>query len=138
MERVVLALVLIAAAVVVALVLQRRRPEVAAAPSFAAPERVDRMDFGDVDRPWLLIAFTSGTCSTCAEVVEVTSPLAGGDLGFAQVELSEARELHERYGIGAVPLLLLADAEGVVRHHVFGPVSRREIEAVLAEIRGGT
>lgn len=137
MERVVLAVVLIAAAVAVALVLQRRRPATGAAPSFAVPERVDRADFEGSDRPWLLVAFTSSSCSTCAEVVSVASPLAGGDLAFAEVELSRARELHERYAIGAVPLLLLADAEGVVRHHAFGPVSRRDIEALLAQVRHG-
>ncbi|WP_334142440.1 TlpA family protein disulfide reductase [Rhabdothermincola sp.] len=130
-----LAAALIAVAALVAVLIQRRQPSPEAAPSFTVPERIDRGELPGPDRPWLLAVFSAHTCSTCATVVGELAPLAGPDVAFAEIELDAARALHERYAIGAVPLLLIVDVHGSVRHHVFGPVTRQEVETVLDALR---
>lgn len=135
MERVLLAAALIAVAALVAVLIQRRQPSPEAAPSFAVPERVDRGELAGSDRPWLLAVFTSHTCSTCEEVVGELEPLAGPDVAFVEIEVGAARALHERYAIGAVPLLLIVDAHGNVRRHAFGLITRREVETLLDALR---
>ena len=41
--------------------------------------------------------------------------LASDDVAVADVEFPTARDLHQRYRIDAVPLVLIADARGVVQ-----------------------
>lgn len=135
MDRVLLAAALIVVAALVAVLIQRRQSSPEAAPSFSVPERVDRGELAGPDRPWLLAVFTSRTCSTCEEVVGELAPLASPDVAFVEIELGAARALHERYGIGAVPLMLIVDAQGTVRRHAFGPITRREVEMLLDALR---
>jgi hypothetical protein len=58
-------------------------------------------------------------------------------VAVADVELADEPELHRRYGIDAVPLLVLADAEGVVRASFVGPPSATDLWAAVADIRDG-
>ncbi|HEY4332527.1 MAG TPA: hypothetical protein VGM78_08160, partial [Ilumatobacteraceae bacterium] len=46
-----------------------------------------------------------------------------------------ARDLHTRYKIDAVPTLVIADREGVVRASFLGPVSATDLWAACAEAR---
>jgi hypothetical protein len=50
-------------------------------------------------------------------------------------EFSESKELHERYGISGVPMVVIADAEGVVRKSFVGSVSATDLWAAVAEVR---
>ena len=43
--------------------------------------------------------------------------------------------MHERYGISGVPMVVIADAEGVVRKSFVGPVTATDLWAAVAEIR---
>ena len=61
--------------------------------------------------------------------------LASPSLAVAEVELATEPELHRRYGIDAVPLVLLADAEGVVRASFVGPPTATDLWAAVAEVR---
>ena len=45
------------------------------------------------------------------------------------------RDLHRRYRIDAVPLLVIADDAGVVRHHFLGPVTATDLWAAMARLR---
>lgn len=54
---------------------------------------------------------------------------------MVEVEAASDREVHDRYAIDAVPLVLVVDDEGVVRHHHLGPVSSTHLWASLAEVR---
>jgi hypothetical protein len=56
-------------------------------------------------------------------------------VAVVEVEANADREVHDRYGIDAVPLVLVVDDEGAVRHHHLGPVSSTHLWASLAEVR---
>lgn len=135
MERVVIALVLVAVAVVVSIVIQRRRPTPQRPPSFNVPTRLDRPDFARPEAPWLVAAFVSSTCDTCAGVLERIRPLASNDVAVAELDSTAQADLHERYGVDAVPLVVIADAGGTVLHHEFGPITAADLWAKLAELR---
>jgi hypothetical protein len=134
-ERLVIALVLVALAVGVALVAERRRRQRTGPPAFAAPDLVARTDFARPDAPWLLAVFTSSTCETCAAVAATATSFADDDVVVHELEATRDQAVHAHYGINAVPLLVLADRAGSVRFHVFGPVRAEEIAAALAAAR---
>jgi hypothetical protein len=51
------------------------------------------------------------------------------------VEHGRDRELHDRYGIEAVPAALVVDAAGVVVAGFVGPVTATDLWAAVAEAR---
>jgi hypothetical protein len=135
MERVLLAVVLVAAAVAVAALIQRRRPVASSAPSFQVPEQLDRSLFDRPDAAWLVAVFTSSTCDTCAAVVEKARALDSPSVVVQELEVKIRADLHQRYDIDAVPLVVVADGSGKVRRHFFGPVPTSELWAAVAEAR---
>ncbi len=135
MERVLIALVLVAAAVAVAAVVQRRRPQPQRPPSFNVPTRLERTDFARPDAPWLVAAFVSRTCDTCDGVLERVRPLASDEVAVDEIEVKARGDLHDRYGVDAVPLVVVANARGEVRHHAFGPVTAADLWATIADLR---
>ena len=135
MTRLVIALVLVVIAVGIALVVQRRRPAPPTQPTWAVPSQLDRDDFVRPDARWLLVIFSSATCTTCAGIVAKARPLESPEVAFQEVEAVERKDLHQRYGIDAVPMLVLADAEGVVRASLVGPASAEEIWAAVSDVR---
>lgn len=136
MDRLVIVLPLLAVAVVVAFVVQRRRPDAPSQPvEHVAPAQLDRSDFDGAARPWLVVAFTSATCDTCAGVWSKAQVLASDEVAAVEVEYGARKDLHERYSITAVPTLVIADAEGVVRRSFIGPTSATHLWAALAELR---
>lgn len=137
MERVVVAVALAALVIMVALVMQRRRP---AAPSssvggYSAPAQLDRTDFQRPDAPWLVVVFTSATCSTCADVWSKAQVLASDDVAVQQVEAVADKDLHDRYRVEAVPIVAIATTTGEVVSSFLGPVSATHLWAALAEVR---
>ena len=136
MERLITALVLAAVVLAVAAVAQRRRrPAEPVRTGYAVPQQLARSDFERPDAPWLVVVFTSATCSTCAGVWERAQPLASPAVAVQEAELSQRRDLHDRYRIEAVPTTVIADADGVVRHHFLGPVTATDLWAAVAEAR---
>ena len=135
MERILIAVVLVGLAVLVAYLVQRRQPVAQRPPSFNVPTHLDRADFADPGKPWLVAAFVSSTCDTCAGVLERVRPLASDEVAIAEHNSVSEADLHERYGVDAVPLVIVTDAQGQVLHHVFGPVTAADLWAKLAELR---
>jgi hypothetical protein len=138
MDRLVLAVILVGVAVAVAVVLQRRKPAPPSDREWTIPTQLDRRDFARPDSPWLVAVFTSSTCDTCAGVWEKAVALDAGSEGPVCVQQLEAiaeAEIHRRYGIDAVPLVLIVDAEGVVRRDFLGPVTATDLWAAVAEVR---
>ena len=68
-----------------------------------------------------MAVFTAETCSTCAGVWERALPLGSVEIAVQELEAGRDVVIHERYGIDAVPTLLIADGEGVVRRWFVGP-----------------
>jgi thioredoxin-like negative regulator of GroEL len=79
--------------------------------------------------------FTSSTCEACDGVLSRARPLESSEVAVVEVEANADREVHDRYGIDAVPLVLVVDDEGAVRHHHLGPVTSTHLWASLAEVR---
>lgn len=138
MERALLAVVLVAVAVLVAWLVQRRGGAVAKAPTFHVPDALDRSDFDRPDATWLVAVFTSATCDTCALVREKAQALESDAVVVQALEAKEHAALHQRYDIDAVPLVVMADVDGIVRAHFFGPVTAADLWAKLAELRDAT
>jgi hypothetical protein len=136
-ERVVVALVLVAVAVAVALVLERRRtPAPPTQPQrYEVPTQLDRADFDGSDRPWLVAVFTSSTCDSCAKVVPKARVLESDDVAVMEVPYQSRKDLHTRYAIDVVPLLVVADADGVVQASFIGNASATDVWAAVAEAR---
>ena len=135
-ERAVVAVVLVAVAVVVAVVLDRRHTS--DAPTQAAwtvPGQLDRTDFTRPDAPWLVAVFTSATCGSCADTWSKAQVLACDEVAVEEVEVGANKVVHDRYGIDAVPTLVVADAEGVVKASFIGPVTATDLWAAVAEVR---
>ena len=137
MGRVVVALVVAAVAAVVAVVSDRsRRKDPPTQPrTYAAPLQVDRSDFPRPEAEWLVIAFTSATCGTCADVSSKVAVLEGPATAVAVVDSVEQQDLHARYQVEAVPIVAVADAAGVVQASFVGPVSATHLWGALAELR---
>ena len=135
MERLLIAVVVVAVALLVAWRIQRRRPEAPTGGRWSVPGQLDRADFPEPGAPWLVAVFTSAACEACAATVTKAQALASPSLAVAEVELGAEPGLHRRYAVDAVPLLVLADAEGVVRASFVGPPSATELWAAVAEVR---
>lgn len=138
MERVLVAVVLVSVAVAVAVVLQRRKPSPPTDSEWNIPVQLDRQDFARPEAEWLVAVFTSSTCDSCAEVWSKAQHLDAGIDGpvvAQEIEVGAEPELHRRYGIDAVPLVLLADVDGVVVRHFLGPVAAADLWAAIAESR---
>jgi len=131
----VLAVGIVAIALVVAWFVQRRRPEAPTGARWSVPGQLDRADFPEPAAPWLVAVFTSATCDACAATVTKAQALASDSVAVAEVELAAEPDLHRRYAVDAVPLLVLADAEGVVRASFVGPPSATDLWAAVAEVR---
>jgi hypothetical protein len=134
-ERLLVAVAVVAVALVVAWFLQRRRPQAPTGGRWSVPGQVDRSDFPEPGAPWLVAVFTSATCDACAATVTKARALVSPSLAVAEIELGAEPELHRRYAIDAVPLLVLADAEGVVRASFVGPPSATDLWAAVADVR---
>lgn len=135
MERLLVVAVLMVVAVAVAVLLQRRRPDPPTAPRWAVPAQLDRADFAGSDVPWLVAVFTSATCATCAGVLTRAAPLASPEVVVEEVEVGTRPDLHRRYGIDAVPCLVVADADGEVRASFVGQPTAAELWTTLADLR---
>ena len=135
MDRLLVLVVVAAAAATLAYLVQRRRPDAPIRTGWTVPEQLDRRDFARPDAPWLVAVFTSASCDRCAAVVDVAEPLASAAVAVDVVEVDERREVHDRYAVDAVPMVLLADTLGVVRDHHLGPVSATHLWGSLAELR---
>jgi hypothetical protein len=136
MERVVLALALIAVATAIAVVIQRRRPDAPTQPrTYRVPSQLDRADFDRPDAPWLVAVFTAASCSSCEGAWQKAELLQCDEVVVQQLEVGEMRDLHERYGVDGVPLVVIADRDGVVRASFVGPATATDLWATMAELR---
>jgi hypothetical protein len=135
MERLVIAGALVVVCVVVAFILNRRRPQAPTQGQVAVPSQLDRADFPEADRPWLIVVWTSKTCASCEQVVAKARLLESPQVAYAEVAWQEHRDLHDRYGVADVPLLVLADAEGVVRLSFVGTPNFTDLAGAVAEAR---
>ena len=132
-SRLVIALVVVVAAVVAARLLERRRPAPPTRDAYPVPAQLDRQDFPRPDAPWLFVLFSSRTCDSCGPMVARVCGLESDAVATVQLEAKAAKALHDRYRIEGVPMVVLADADGVVRAGFVGSVDTWELEEALAK-----
>jgi len=133
-DRVLLAVAIALAVTALALVIQRRRPEPPSQRRWAVPAQVDRFDFDRPGAPWLVLVFSSATCDACATALGRAEAVGSADVAVQEVEFVARRDLHQRYNIETVPMLVVADRDGVVRAHFIGTPAEGEVEQALAEL----
>lgn len=135
MERLLIVGVVLVLAAVVAFVANRRDPDAPLRTGYAVPDQLRRADFVRPEAPWLVAVFTSATCASCAKVWEAAKHLESDDVSVQQVEIGERRDLHERYQIDAVPMVVVTDARGTTKKSFLGPPSTSELWATVASLR---
>ncbi|MCY4163939.1 MAG: thioredoxin domain-containing protein [bacterium] len=139
MSRTLIAVGIIMAALAAAWAYQRLRPSSAnrtsQIPTYTVPTRLQRWDFSHPNSKWLLVVFTSKTCSTCAAVATAAQQLANDSLAVTEVEYSRHQALHNRYDISAVPLTVLVDNTGLVIASLAGPATATELADIYNSAR---
>jgi hypothetical protein len=137
MVAVIVLVVVVAAAVAVALMVGRNtKTDAPTQPAqYVVPAQLDREDFSHPQSPWLVVVFTSRTCSSCANTVEKALALRSGDVFVQEIEFTDQRTLHDRYEVEAVPMVLVADAKGVVRASFIGSPTAADLWTTVAQLR---
>lgn len=136
MERLLVVIVLVILATTAAMVVRRRTtPDPPMQTSWAAPTQLDRLDFARPDAPWLVAVFSSATCLSCRGTWEKVTALASDQVAIEEVEAAADRPVHQKYRIDAVPCVVVADTEGVVRATFLGEPSAADLWASVAELR---
>ena len=133
MTTVLIAVVLGVAAIGTAALINRRRPAPGPAGGPHIPDRIDRSDFSRPDAPVLVVVFTSATCRSCAEMVATASAQASDAVAVDEAEASDRPEVHRRYEIDSVPILMIADGVGIVRASFAGAVRADDLRVAIAQ-----
>ena len=127
-----------AAVVGIVAALIQRRTQAHALPARMGPTvpgQLHRRDFVRPDAEWLVVLFSSTTCETCATVWSKCQPLESESVAVQNVTYQNDRALHDRYAIDSVPLVTVADSEGVVLSSFAGPIGASELWAAVAAVR---
>lgn len=135
MDRALVALTVVVVAAALAAVLRARKPAPPTQGAWPTPQQLDRDDFDGPEVPWLVAVFTSATCDSCALAIEKARVLASNDVVVQELPYQERRDLHTRYGIEAVPTIVMADGDGVVKAAFVGTPSATDLWAAAAEAR---
>ena len=137
MTRVAIVAVVVAVALAVNLFVKRHNTNAPTQGDTQLPTQLDRSDFVRSDAPWIVVAFTSSSCNTCADVERKVRVLESNAVAVHVAEYVAERELHTKYAVDAVPAVVMADDRGVVRAAFLGPVSATDLWAALARVRDG-
>jgi hypothetical protein len=136
MTQLFVALAVVAVAVAVGLVLRRRQTVAPPTqPSMVVPAQLDRADFPQAVTPWMVVVFSSATCHTCGDAVRKAGVMASKEVSVVEVEFGAAPALHRKYDIQAVPIIAIADEQGVVHRGFAGPVTATDLWAAVADVR---
>jgi hypothetical protein len=115
--------------------LRRQRPDRPPRGPYPVPRQLDRADFPRPDVPWLVAYFSSATCASCQGLGPKVAVLESDVVATCELDFAAQRDLHDRYDIEAIPMILLADAVGVVQRAFVGATSAADLWAALAEAR---
>lgn len=134
--RILVALVVLVVAVLVARRLESRRPDPPTRDRYPVPAQLDRSDFPRPGAPWLVVLFSSASCDSCGPMAAKVAALSSEAVVTCEVEFSRQPDLHRRYQIEGVPMVVVADAEGVTRAAFVGSASAAELWTAVAQARG--
>jgi hypothetical protein len=129
----------VAVAVVAGLVAWRLRADRAPAPpprdAYPVPRQLRRGDFPRPDASWLVAYFSSATCASCQGLGPKVAVLESADVAVCELSFEDARALHDRYQVEAIPMILVVDSDGVVQRAFVGATSATDLWAAVAEVR---
>jgi hypothetical protein len=131
-QRLIVAGALVVVAAAVAAFLGRRRPDAPTQDHLPVPRQIDRADFTRPETPWLVAVFTSDTCDSCAGVTAECRLLESPNIAFDEISWQRRRDLHDRYRVQDVPLVVVVDADGVVRRSFVGAATVTDLAAAVA------
>jgi hypothetical protein len=126
---------ILACAALVAWWLRRRRPEAPPRDAHPIPRQLDRADFPRPDASWLVAYFSSATCAGCQGLGPKVQVLECAQVATAECSFETDRHVHERYDISAIPMILVADEEGIVHRAFIGHTTATDLWAAVAEVR---
>lgn len=136
MDRIVAVVVVFAVAGLIALLLRSRGPAAPTQPThYPVPIQLDRADFVRPDAPFLVALFTSTTCDGCARVIDKARVLEAADVAYQEISYQTDSGLHQRYSVEAVPLVVIADAQGIVVKAFVGEVTAIDLWGAVATVR---
>lgn len=131
----VAAVVAIAAGVVAWRLREQRPPAAPPRDAYPVPRQLRRDDFPRPEARWLVAYFSSATCASCQGLGPKVAILESGDVATCELSFEGERDLHERYQIDAIPMILVADDLGVVQRAFVGATSATDLWAAVAEVR---
>ena len=102
---------------------------------YPVPRQLDRADFPRADAPWLVALFSSSVCLSCKGLPEKIRVLESPEVATCEIDAETRGELHRRYQLSAIPMTLVADAEGVVQRAFVGAFTATDLWASVAEVR---
>jgi hypothetical protein len=79
--------------------------------------------------------FSSATCLACRATWEKARQLESDEVAVQDIDAVTDAGLHQRYGVDAVPLLLVLGPDGTVRRHFLGEPSAADLWAAVADAR---
>ena len=135
--RILIAVAVLAVCGTIATVFERRRQD-SGAPvrdPYPIPRQLTRSDFLRPDAPWLVALFSSTTCDGCAAMRDKVLAMETSVVAAIEVTFQADRGIHERYEISGVPMVLVADHDGVVQRAFLGAVSATDLWAAVAAAR---
>lgn len=116
-------------------VVRKRKPDAPVQVRGSVPSQVDRRDFSEPQKNWLVAVFTSSTCDACRDVAQKARVVFSNEVAVQIIDFVEMGELHKRYEIDSVPTTLITDSSGVVRFATVGPVTATDLWAAVARCR---
>ncbi len=139
MERVLLLVGLAAIAGGVAFVLrQRLGSDAPTRPAWVVPDHIDRSDLDRPDAPWMVAVFSSATCLACRATWEKARQMESDEVAVQDIEAVADKALHERYGVDAVPLVVIVGPDGAVAKSFLGEPTAADLWAAVADARSET
>ena len=112
----------------------RRMPDSPSVPKSILPYQLDRSDFNDPSIEWIFVLFTSDKCDACDLVLSEVSKISLPNVVVQNINYATNKSLHVRYEIDAVPILLLADQQGIVQWSFAGVPPSIEISEALVNL----
>jgi hypothetical protein len=135
-ERILVLVALAGLAGLVALaVRQRLGTDDPTRPAWVVPDHVDRADLVRPTTPWMVAVFSSATCLACRATWEKARQLESDEVAVQDIDAVTDAGLHQRYGVDAVPLLLVIGPDGTVRRHFLGEPTAADLWAAVADAR---
>lgn len=138
MERALLVVALAAgAAAIAALIRSRTRSDPPTRAAWTVPDHLDRREFARPDAPWLVAVFSSASCLACRATWEKARALESDSVAVQELEAVAQADLHARYGIDAVPLVVITGRDGTVKASFLGEPPTADLWAAVADLRDG-